>query len=444
MPRSCKLLTVLVLGCVAVHATPSSSYEAKGPLIREVHIDHDLNQLVILGEGFRWQRLIVEIGNFGDVTEYCEADVYAEPEMISCDFSSAGGLPAAGDYNVVVEGVDWKYYGTIRKSDQHALTIGAVGPQGPEGPQGLPGADGVDGLKGPQGSEGPQGLEGPQGPVGLSGANGSDGMRGANCWETFIENDSTVTISVQHPLTGQFISIPPGGRFVGLDRNEDGTADFQDCQGTAGLLNEATLAALVQTACAGLARTGDDDDRSTEVFVNPTQSAFLANDICKRGVFVTSEVYDGDLGGLGGADDKCQALADARSLGGDWRAWLSRDGLSVIGRLPMPGIPYRLLGADGARTGPLVRDGFRAMIEIGSLRRGIDRDESGATISGEVRVWTGTGTGAHHNGPDCQEWNSNSSGSDGRIGNATKSGSGWTSDGSPNCSNELRLYCFEQ
>ncbi|MCB1058064.1 MAG: hypothetical protein KDD11_21405, partial [Acidobacteria bacterium] len=40
-------------------------------------------------------------------------------------------------------------------------------------------------------------------------------------------------------------------------------------------------------------------------------------------VFVTSVGHDGNFGGLAGADAFCQSLADAVSLGGTFKAWLS-------------------------------------------------------------------------------------------------------------------------
>ena len=39
-------------------------------------------------------------------------------------------------------------------------------------------------------------------------------------------------------------------------------------------------------------------------------------------VFLSSELYTGDLGGISGADAKCQALADAAQVAGKFRAWL--------------------------------------------------------------------------------------------------------------------------
>ena len=40
-------------------------------------------------------------------------------------------------------------------------------------------------------------------------------------------------------------------------------------------------------------------------------------------VFVTNQTWNGDLGGLQGADNKCQQAAFDRGLGGAWRAWVS-------------------------------------------------------------------------------------------------------------------------
>ncbi|MBL9014318.1 MAG: InlB B-repeat-containing protein, partial [Myxococcales bacterium] len=49
-------------------------------------------------------------------------------------------------------------------------------------------------------------------------------------------------------------------------------------------------------------------------------------------MFTTSAAYDGRLGGLAGADSKCQALANAAGLGGTYRAYLSATGLHAYSR----------------------------------------------------------------------------------------------------------------
>jgi hypothetical protein len=42
-------------------------------------------------------------------------------------------------------------------------------------------------------------------------------------------------------------------------------------------------------------------------------------------IFVSSVLYTGNLGGVLGADQKCQALADGALLGGTWKCWISDD-----------------------------------------------------------------------------------------------------------------------
>src|SRR3989344_6490978 len=46
--------------------------------------------------------------------------------------------------------------------------------------------------------------------------------------------------------------------------------------------------------------------------------------------FVTSATYHGNLGGLAGGDAECQSLANAASLGGIWKAWLSDSSTNAI------------------------------------------------------------------------------------------------------------------
>ena len=50
-------------------------------------------------------------------------------------------------------------------------------------------------------------------------------------------------------------------------------------------------------------------------------------------VFVTSTTYTGNLGGLSGADSKCQARATAANLSGVWKAWLSTGDLAASSRI---------------------------------------------------------------------------------------------------------------
>src|SRR4029077_17175057 len=61
-------------------------------------------------------------------------------------------------------------------------------------------------------------------------------------------------------------------------------------------------------------------------------------------VFVSSATYGGgNLGGLTGADPKCQSLATAAVLPGTYKAWLSDDTTSAASRLTHSTNPYVLV-----------------------------------------------------------------------------------------------------
>jgi hypothetical protein len=62
-----------------------------------------------------------------------------------------------------------------------------------------------------------------------------------------------------------------------------------------------------------------------------------------RKVFITSQLFGANLGGLDGADAKCQALADAADVKGVYRAWLSDTTGSPTTRFTRSTIPYRLV-----------------------------------------------------------------------------------------------------
>jgi len=55
-------------------------------------------------------------------------------------------------------------------------------------------------------------------------------------------------------------------------------------------------------------------------------------------VFITRDSYDGNLGGLEGADKICQEEAKRMGLNGNWKAFLGDDNLSAIERLNLDGI----------------------------------------------------------------------------------------------------------
>lgn len=57
-----------------------------------------------------------------------------------------------------------------------------------------------------------------------------------------------------------------------------------------------------------------------------------------RRVFITYDLYQGNLGGLEGADQKCQEQAELRKMEGTWKAFLGNDTAFALDRLELDGI----------------------------------------------------------------------------------------------------------
>jgi len=162
---------------------------------------------------------------------------------------------------------------------------------------------------------------------------------------------------------------------------------------------------------------------------------------CTRVVFVSSLDYTGNLGGVAGADAKCQALADqstnARIKGHTFQAWVSTSMSPVSGRFTHGSQPYVL----GDAT--VVAADWNELTK-GSLSNGIDLDELGNTRMNSV-AWTGTtSNGANYAGQGCGDWTVGVAGTKGVYGNVGGTGSGWSSSSINDCSNSNALYCFEK
>jgi len=182
-----------------------------------------------------------------------------------------------------------------------------------------------------------------------------------------------------------------------------------------------------------------------------------------RLVFVTSDRYSGDLGGMGGADGLCQAHADEAGLPGTYKAWLSdsQGGSPSTRFTPSPG-PYRLVdGTLIARNWQDLTDGF--------IEAQIGLDENGKPAPRAFNgldawfVWTGTkvdgtpDTTMSDFGGFCHEPGKGDWENDlvrgfkiqcGYNGVGTVRGayldSVWTENGFQPCDFEAHLYCFQQ
>ena len=164
----------------------------------------------------------------------------------------------------------------------------------------------------------------------------------------------------------------------------------------------------------------------------------LLRRVAPKIIFVTSETFDGNLGGLAGADAICQRLADAANVFGSYKAWLSDSTVSPANRFSMSSAPY--IRVDGIR----VADSFSDLID-GNLTNPINVDETSAKPVDD-RVWTGTQIDGTTDGREqhCGNWQSTTG--DGSFGVSSDTNRNWTDTlAADACSiSDKRLYCMEQ
>lgn len=155
-------------------------------------------------------------------------------------------------------------------------------------------------------------------------------------------------------------------------------------------------------------------------------------------IFVTSVFYNGDLGGLAGADDKCNTLALAAGVAnaGNFMAWLSTADESPASRMNHDGGRYVLL--DG---GTVVAESWNDLTD-GMLTGAINVNENGAKVSGEV--WTGTTAAGHATSLRCLDWTYAKSDEGGTHGLLSEKGASWTEKDAMGCSYFAYLICVEQ
>jgi hypothetical protein len=218
---------------------------------------------------------------------------------------------------------------------------------------------------------------------------------------------------------------------------------------TEALQAEATARAAADTALqssidaeAG-ARAAKDTDLQAQVTSLQTrldaQQAQL-DARYRKTVFVSSSTWGGNLGGLTGADGKCQALASAAGLPGTYKAWLSSSTTNAKDRLTHSALPYVLV------IGVKVADDWADLTD-GSLDAPINVDERGQLVSGGY-AWTGTSASGDRSAGDpdhlCLDWAAGSTSFDGLWGRLGYDTQWWTRYDAEFCNQLAHLYCFEQ
>jgi len=167
------------------------------------------------------------------------------------------------------------------------------------------------------------------------------------------------------------------------------------------------------------------------------------NGQCKldgRVIFVTSQAYRGDLGGLAGADDICNTLAMEASLAnaGSFMAWLSSEQGSPASRMTKHMEKYLLLDGE-----TIVADSWTDLVD-GTLAAAITVNETGEQLMKTTLVWTGTSPTGALSAPTCQGWTSKNKEQSGLCGGSDLLSGEWSAKSSSTCWEWRRLICIEQ
>lgn len=203
--------------------------------------------------------------------------------------------------------------------------------------------------------DGMDGSDGAPRDPGTPGDPGQPGLEGLACWDA------------------------NGNRMCdgGEDQDGSGGCDVLDCQGAQGIQGDPGpsedpgLAA--QTCPPGEALIGID--ASSQIicasFTQPVQT--------EKHVFVTSDTFNGNLGGLIGADAKCQAAADepfSIVQPGTYFAWISTSSGSPSTRFTQSVLPYVL------PDGTTIATDWDVLVEFTNLMAPIDQTATGAPCHG--------------------------------------------------------------
>jgi hypothetical protein len=145
-----------------------------------------------------------------------------------------------------------------------------------------------------------------------------------------------------------------------------------------------------------------------------------------RLIFVTTEVFTGNLGGSDQADKICQGIAEVVNL---WNPTAYRAFISDISRITHSSVPYFNLKA------AMVAENWNALISQ-PLNRAIRFDQFQHIVSAPFQVWTGFVE-------DCKGWTSSSSSARGTHG-LSNTIDVWEDNGELSCSKKAHLYCIEE
>lgn len=188
-----------------------------------------------------------------------------------------------------------------------------------------------------------------------------------------------------------------------------------------------------------------------------------------RIIFVSSDVYSSDLGGLEGADQICTELALAAGLDGEWMALLSTSEVHARDRTVHTGTYINTAGSVVSFNG--FQDAWDGQ-EPSAIYKSVRYNEFGERLGDEdtnhpLPVWTGSGYDGRYvdfptckgKGSSCKDWtwtgeeedcccnDSSCEGSGiycGIFGNASSNEGYWIYSRNSGCKGEKHLYCIQR
>jgi len=204
---------------------------------------------------------------------------------------------------------------------------------------------------------------------------------------------------------------------------------------------------LVATGVAVVALAARADDTVLACPLNkladPTGGGCAAAGVVPHWMFATSQVFTGNLGGLAGADTKCNQLAAAAGLPGSngYRAWLSATAVDARGRFPSDTRPVLTVARDR------IANSLDALA-AGNLLRAPNVDERGVSLANDAQpyAWTATLVGGTYSGQNCAtagvtaDWTDTSPRAMAGLLDAV--GIGFTATSVQPCGSSLHLYCI--
>lgn len=273
-------------------------------------------------------------------------------------------------------------------------------------------------------------------------------------------------------IANNWTALTSGTLEAPINRDENGALRSQANNVWTGTSANGTGAGTIGgTMCAGWQGTSSDSGRvGSSSATNGDWTTTGTNEACNnlnhlycvesplrcgtnsKCAFLTSTTHAANLGGLNGADAICQAAADSSTgiANGVYKAWLSTESTSASSRLNHASVPYVLPNGDkiADHWADLTDSALYGVLCAEEHDLNKTRGFAGCTFSS--RVWTSTDSAGNFTGAgSCNGWTSTNNANGPVIhGAENQSDVRWTDTSSipseAQCSNNLRLYCFQQ